>query len=77
MAKLSERPHKNLAQLRPREVEANQQHYDDVIRKLDNRRIVQISEASAGSTDAETISNLLSKMNELLAALNASDLTEE
>ena len=49
----------------------------DNFKALDNRRIAQIAAATAGATDAETIQNLLTVVNGLISALNASDLTEE
>jgi len=53
------------------------QHYDDSLRLLDGRRIVQQATVEEGATDADTIVNLLASINALIAVLNASDLTEE
>ena len=44
---------------------------------LDSRRIAQIGAVTEGADDAATIHNLVAKINELTAALNASDLTED
>lgn len=75
MAVLSERPYKNI---RPDDFnnetfEKVMKHQDENFRKLDSRRIAQVDTlASDATTD-----NIISKMNELINALNASDLTEE
>lgn len=48
---------------------------DENFKKLDNRRLKQITQVSAGATDAESITNLITKLNELIDSLNSSDLT--
>lgn len=52
-------------------------HYDDRIRELDKRRIAQQTAVTEGDSDSETITNLVSAINNLITALNASSLTEE
>lgn len=76
MPKLGARPYKNV-KLEQTAIERNFQHIDDVIRKIDARRITQQTVVSEGSDDAETIQNLLAAVNSLIAALNASDLTND
>ena len=49
------------------------QLYDQNFRQLDGRRITQITQLSSGAS----LSDVISKVNELIAALNASDLTTE
>lgn len=51
--------------------------YDRNFKELDERRIPQQSIITAGSTDSETIQNILTGLNALLRALNQSDLSEE
>lgn len=76
MAKLNARPYKNV-KLEQTSIERNFQHLDDIIRKIDARRIAQQTAVSEGSDDAATIQNLLAAVNSLIAALNASDLTND
>ncbi|MCB0302849.1 MAG: hypothetical protein KDI38_03630 [Calditrichaeota bacterium] len=76
MAKLNARPYKNV-KLEQTSIERNFQHLDDIIRKIDERRIAQQTTVSEGSDDAATIQNLLAAVNSLIAALNASDLTND
>lgn len=76
MAKLNARPYKNV-KLEQTSIERNFQHFDDIIRKIDERRISQQTTVSEGSDDAATIQNLLAAVNSLIAALNASDLTND
>ena len=76
MAKLNARPYKNV-KLEQTSIERNFQHLDDIIRKIDERRIAQQTAVSEGSDDAATIQNLLAAVNSLIAALNASDLTND
>ena len=51
-------------------------HYEDRIKELDERRINQMSKASEGSTTDETVSNILTALNNLIDALNKSSLTK-
>ena len=45
------------------------------MKRLDQRRIAQLETVSEGSTDADTIQNLLTGINAIINALNRSDLT--
>jgi hypothetical protein len=49
------------------------QAFDENFRQLDIRRIAQITSLGAGATLADVIT----KVNEIIASLNASDLTTE
>ena len=49
------------------------QAYDQNFRQLDNRRISQITLLDTGASSAD----IIAKINELITALNASDLTTE
>ena len=56
-----------------RNLERMIQAYDDNFRQLDNRRIGQITQLDSGAVLADVIA----KVNELILALNTSDLTTE
>ena len=76
MATLEKRPLKfdkseDIAE--PENMEKVMLHIDKQLSTLDNRRIVQV----AGLEDTATASEVLAKLNELIALLNSSDLTEE
>lgn len=73
--KLKERPIKihQEKDFNPANNEKVMQHYDEMLRIIDNRRIAQIT---ALSSDA-SLSDVIIKINEIITALNASDLTEE
>jgi len=74
---LEKRPMRVVEEADAETLETIHRHYDNSITALDERRIAQITEVATGDTDADTIANLVLKVNELLTALNASDLTEE
>ena len=57
----------------PKNLERMIQAYDDNFRQLDNRRIAQITALDSGASLADVIA----KVNEIIASLNASDLTAE
>lgn len=57
----------------PKNLERMIQAYDDNFRQLDNRRISQITALANGASLADVIA----KVNEIIASLNASDLTAE
>jgi hypothetical protein len=57
----------------PKNLERMIQAYDDNFRQLDNRRISQITALDSGASLADVIA----KVNEIIASLNASDLTAE
>ena len=59
--------------LNPKNLERMINAYDDNFRQLDNRRIAQITALDSGATLADVID----KVNEIIASLNASDLTAE
>lgn len=61
----------------PTNLERNFSHIDNQLIQLDDRRIAQQTEVSVGSDDAATIVNLTTAINNLIQALNASDLTDE
>lgn len=75
MSKLKYRPLRlNRAEdINPTNIEKMLTAYDDNFRQLDRRRIAQMS---ALDTSAE-LSNVVTKLNDLIAALNASELTED
>jgi len=52
-------------------------HYDDQIRFLNSRRIKKLDKAEKGSNDSKTLQNVFDKLNELIDALNSSDLTKD
>ena len=52
-------------------------HYDAQIDMLNRRRIKKLSKAEKGATDSETLNNVFNKLNELIDALNKSELTED
>lgn len=62
--------------IKPENLERLYTHYDERLSELDQRRIAQQSKVSAGSTDSETIQNILTVLNNLIEALNESSLTE-
>jgi len=75
MTLLSERKLKNI---RPADFNADSfenvmKDVDDKFRTLDNRRLTQIDVLS----DSATSSDIITKINDLINALNASDLTNE
>ena len=59
--------------LNARNLERMLQAYDDDFRQLDKRRIAQITALASGASLADVIA----KVNEIIASLNASDLTAE
>ena len=63
--------------IKPENLERLYTHYDERLSELDQRRIAQQSEANEGSTDSETIQNILTVLNSLIDALNKSSITEE
>jgi len=73
--KLRKRPFKVIKQedISPEQLERIYSHYDDRILELDKRRIGQVPVVST----AATLSDVITRLNELLAKLNASDLTED
>lgn len=64
-------------EINPDGLEKALSHFDARIIELDKRRIAQQSSISAGSSDSETISNLVAGVNAIITALNASSLTED
>jgi len=59
--------------LNAKNLETMIQLYDDNFRQLDARRIAQVSALDGGASLADVIV----KVNEIIASLNASDLTTE
>lgn len=79
MSRLKKRPLKITAKehINPRTLEQNMQHFEEQLLTLDNRRLAQQGMVEEGSTDAETIANLRTSLNNLYTLLNASDLTND
>ena len=77
MARLRERSFKEIREFDSVMINENHRHFDERLRELDDRRIVQLDLVEEGASDAETIANLRTTVNLLLTALNASDLTDE
>lgn len=48
-------------------------HYDDQLNKIDNRRLAQMTSISGSAT----LSDVISKLNSIISALNDSDFTED
>lgn len=77
---LKDRPVKNIdikILQTPGEMEKLFQWIDTSVRSLDQRRIAQLSPVETGSTDAETIVNLVTFINNLVTTLNGSSFTED
>ena len=77
---IRQRPIKNINRetlANPDEMERHHRWIGDAIDQLDRRRIAQQTAVEEGATDADTIQNLLTAINNLFALLNASSLTED
>jgi len=71
-------PERKLKNIRPTDFNADSfenvmKDVDDKFRTLDNRRLTQIDVLSGSASS----SDIITKINELINALNASDLTNE
>ena len=71
-----QRPHKINKQFHGQELEKNFVHMDELFKAIQSGRVSAFTTVSAGSTDSESITNLITAFNELVAKLNQSIITK-
>lgn len=65
-----------LNNVHPEDVEKNFRHMDELFRAIQSGRVTNFTGVTAGATDSESITNLITAFNALVDKLNQSIITK-